>query len=973
MKSIKEGFCILRAIAGWSDLENYVPLEAAILRIKGDREEDCFSCLIDPGFDPPPRLCQLTGRGAEEYRRGLPQGEAAQKIRLFLGDLPLVLMDGEGPEAALLREGGRRPFTARPAEVRQLAWLCFPYLRDHSFASLASTLLGAIPSWKALEEARQLHRILERLLDAWSETPRRVRVAVLTALKEGGNPWYVFLSGSKTPPASYFPDLVDLLPRAESGAPEEARAAAGHAEERREGPVLDLEDIERLLAPGGPLSVAHGEMETRPQQVCMAREVAKALDDGAFLVVEAGTGVGKSLAYLIPGVLHAAATGSTLVVSTYTRNLQEQLFYRDLPLLSRALGSFDYALLKGRQNYLCLRKWSEWCGFLARGEPVLHFGSMTPAEGYAFLVSWMAGTAYGDLEEIAINLRLALAGVLEDLASRSEECLRGGCRFASRCFLERARTRAAASRVVVVNHALLLSQIAPTPEGPADLVLPSFRHLVVDEAHHLEDVATEAFSAALSLPDCLRLAEEVSGGKGLTGMLLRLCGEKGLGDGPAELDVLAERIRAASEDLFLRLYETLRAEESDRVVGEDELDRRRLTRALLAHPRWEECRAAAVRLADLLAGTASRVLGVRDAALSVGPTTESEELLLACRRAEVTAERMDLGANTLRTFFLDPDDEDFPLHLRWVERLGGYGTAENGPLPFRLQIKCAPMSVSEHLSSLLFRRLDSAILSSASLRAPGGREGFSFFLRRTGLDFVEKGGREVRLLCLDSPFDYGRQSLLLAVKDLPPPAVQAPAFHGYLREIRAVLEEVILAAGGRTLVLLTSHQQVEFLHGELSPLLERNGISCLRQRRGVPNALVLDRFREDRESVLLATEAFWEGVDVPGDSLSAVIMVKLPFRHPQDPVVAGRMERLEETGESGWYSYYLPLAVSLFRQGIGRLIRRSTDRGVVVILDPRFLKRSYSSAFRNALPPGMRVTPVSRKEVGEEVERFFAG
>lgn len=966
-----ESFCILRVVAGGSAGENFVPLEAAVLRVEEGREGACFSCLIDPGFDPPPRLCRLTGREAEEYRRGLSREEAARKIRNFLGEHPLVLVEGEGPEAALLGEG-RRPLAGRPAEVRQLAWLCFPYLRDHSLASLASTLLGAKPSWKALEEARLLHRILERLLEAWDEIPQRVRGAVLAALKEGGNPWYGFLWGSGPPPPNGFPDLVDLLSCTETGDNEEARGATGVGVEGREGLALDPEEIERFLAPGGPLSLAHGEMEIRPQQVRMARDVAEALKDGAFLVVEAGTGVGKSLGYLVPGVLHAVAAGVPLVVSTFTRNLQEQLFHRDLPLLSRALGSFEYALLKGRQNYLCLRKWSEWCGSLARGEPVLHFGAMTPAEGYAFLASWLAGTPSGDLEEIAINLRLALAGVLEDLSSRTEDCLRRGCRFVSRCFVERARARAADSRVVVVNHALLLSQINPTSEGAADLVLPPFRHLVIDEAHHLEDVATEALSDALSLPEILRLAEESSVGRGLAGTFSRLCGKDGLGKGPEELEALAERVRAEAEDLFLRLYEALRVEAPEPVAGDGEPDRRRLTRALLAHPRWGESRAVASRLADLLAETASRVLALKDEALSVGRAVESEELLLACRRAEVIAERMDRGARALRTFFLDPADADFPLRLRWVERLAVRGADEDGSPPSRLQIRCAPVSVSEDLASLLFRRLDSAVLSSASLRTPGAREGFAFFLRRTGLDLVEKGGRDLRLLCLDSPFDYREQSFLLAVRDLPPPAVEPPALQSYLREIRTVLEEVILAAGGRTLVLLTSHQQVELLHSELSLLLERNGISCLRQRRGVPNALVLDRFREDRESVLLATEAFWEGVDVPGDSLSAVVMVKLPFRHPEDPVVAGRVEHLEETGESGWYSYYLPLAVSLFRQGIGRLIRRSTDRGVVVILDPRFLNRSYSHAFREALPPGMRVTPVSRKELGEAVGRFFA-
>ena len=719
-----------------------------------------------------------------------------------------------------------------------------------------------------------------------------------------------------------------------------------------------------MLTAGGELSSLLPDHETRPQQLAMAEAVALALRDGAFLVVEAGTGVGKSLAYLAPGALHARSTGRPLVVSTYTRNLQEQLYHRDLPLLSRALGSLEFALLKGRGNYLCLRKWSRWCEYLARGEPVLHFGEITPAEGYAFLAPWLLHTPGGDLEEISLELRLLLSGLLEDLRSEPEECLRPRCRFQERCFVERARARAAASQVVVVNHALLLSRWSPSREGISGPALPEFAHLVIDEAHHLEDVATEAFSLSLSLDDCLRMLEDIpiTGGGPSRGP----GASPGKGRDEALLGEASERVFTSARLLF---SETL-----SRAVppgGGEVWDRLRVDAEVLEHPCWEEARRQGASLALALADLSSAAHRV-SAAMAEGAAAadDGEEVLAVARRLEGVAERSREGALALEVFFRHPADPDFGQHLRWLERVpqGSRRAAAPG-----LRLRCAPVEVGGQLASCLFSGLDAAVMTSASLRVPGPREGFAFFLRRTGLDLVEESGRELRLLALDSPFDYSVQSRLYAVQDMPEPPSGGVLSRRHLGEICEVVEEVLSATRGKALVLLTSHQQVELLHAALQPALERQGICCLRQLRGEPNALLLERFRRDRDSVLLATEAFWEGVDVPGESLSAVIMVKLPFRHPGDPVVGGRLEHYRRTGGEGWNSYYLPLAVTLFRQGVGRLIRRSTDRGVVVILDPRFLTRTYGSRFRDALPPGMKVQVVGRREVGEAVRDFFAG
>ncbi len=961
--------CVLRVIAAEAESGGFLPFEAAALLLRDGEEVDAISCAVDPGCPPPAWLLRRSGREGTGFGEGSPPERVAEELLRFRGRRPLLVYSGEGPELSLLSESRVPVRREAVLELRHLSWLVLPYLRDHSLSTLASSLLGEELPWRALEEARILGRLLPRLMEAWRETSPGTRSALRGALAEGGNPWHRLLSGPERAPRAAFPDLIEALPRMEILPTRETATPDGEAEGRGSPSALDPELAVELLAEGGPLARLHPAHEPRPQQLAMARAVAEALNDSAFLVVEAGTGVGKSLAYLAPGVLFARAQGSPLIVSTYTRNLQEQLYHRDLPLLSRALGALEYALLKGRNNYLCLRKWSEWCASLSRGDPVLPLHDLTPAEGYAFLAAWMTRTPSGDLEEISIDLRCSLAGTADHLASRTEDCLRSRCPLQGRCFVERARARAWESLVVVVNHALLLSQISAFEGEASDLILPPYRHVVIDEAHHLEDVATQAFTLGFSLDECLRILDEGTGNRGLAS-LWESHPERGPGEGElTEYRALAGRVRSAAEELFAVCMTSALREGACAPPRAREGELLRLTAEDLSRPTWEEVRSLASELADLLDRFASATARLKDTVKPSSPGAEDRELLLSQRRAEVLADRTRAGCAALRTFFLPPQEKDFPSYLRWVEYPPPSSAGDD--LTAAPQIRCAPVSVAESLADLLFRRLDSAVLTSASLRAPGEREGFSFFLRRSGLQMAEESGREVRLMVLDSPFDYRRRSLLLAVKDLPEPASESGLSPLYLEEVCSVCREVIEAVGGRSLVLLTSHQQVGYLHRQLKPVLEREGIVCHRQSRDIPNALLLERFREDRDSVLLATEAFWEGVDVPGESLSAVIMAKLPFRHPGDPVVAGRMEDLERRGGNGWRSYYLPLAVTLFRQGIGRLMRRSTDRGVVVVLDPRFLNRSYASAFRAALPPGMKVRVVRKEQVGEAVREFF--
>ncbi len=959
MKGWAGEYCILEIITTGPDPETAMPVEAAAILVRDGKEADHYNALMDPGVPVPASLLEKSGRSEGEYRGGEEAYTAMSAILEFLGGRHVLAHEGTVMEATVLERYGFLP-DGPILDTRELAWLVSPYLRDHSLHSLAASMLGESLSWKALEDTRLLLRIFARLQDAWREAPRLTREAVGSALAETDSPWRFLLTDGRG--RSPFTDLTEMLRRVGEVPRQSARRSRAESRERK---GVDPGEIASILACGGILTASFPDHEARPQQAAMAASVAEAFNDAAFLVAEAGTGVGKSLAYLIPGVLHTRAGGGPLVVSTYTRNLQEQLFHRDLPMLSRSLGCVEFALLKGRNNYLCLRKWAEWCGFLARGEPVLHFGELTPAESYAFLASWLTRTASGDLEEISLGLQALLGELARELASSSEECLRSHCAYANRCWVEKARARAAVSDVVVVNHALLLSQICAPESGPSNLILPEYRALVVDEAHHLEDVATDALSLSFSLHEHARTMEELSGRKGPLATWGRLALDK---DGEKLLDEaleLADKSVSRAEELCLRTIIPMLPGSPGGKGGE--VGRYRLDRQLLGHPDWERARETGFELASGLSRLSVILTVLSDKAMALEGRDDDEAVRIS-RKAEALGTGVQDAASALEVFLCEPESPHYRRWLRWVER--GRVRDRTTALP-SISLRSAPVSVGEELSSLLFSGLESCILTSASLRVPGARNGFSFFLGRTGLELAERNGRELRLIALDSPFDYSCQVRLIAVSDLPEPRAGGAGFRRYMQRISEVVEEILVATNGKALVLLTSHQQVEFLHSELRPRLEDRGLSCLRQRRGMSNALLLESFRSDRDSVLFATEAFWEGVDVPGESLSAVIVAKLPFRHPQDPVVAGRVEHHDLEGGGGWGSYYLPLAVTLFRQGIGRLIRRSSDQGIIVVLDPRFLTRSYSRLFHASLPQGLRVEIVRRDELGDAVRSCF--
>ncbi len=704
----------------------------------------------------------------------------------------------------------------------------------------------------------------------------------------------------------------------------------------REYQLLDEAAIDAALGPGGPVARLHAAFEDRPMQRDFARAVAAAYNEGGIALVEAGTGTGKSIAYLLPAVRWAVQNKERTVVSTNTINLQEQLVGKDLPFLRRALGEpFRFALVKGRRNYVSLRRLQ-----LARQSAPLLFEKGQQRELDA-IAAWVESTRDGSLQDLPITPAPEL---WDEVASESDVCLRAKCPTFEQCFFQRARRDAAAADVLVVNHHLLFSDLAVRrTQGnyTAPAVLPPYRRVVLDEAHNLEDSATSHLGANVTRRGVLRLLARLDRrGKGLLSAV-----EERLRAGKDDLlqqdalrqieDVLRpaiERGRETCTELFERL-DALSAPLEDGVLRLADADGLKPDAVAALDPAVDNTTAALDAVARGLGSLRDRILLDRRWAESL------DERLLELQAA---GSRILGAADALRMAFGGQGD-GIPL-VRWVERrmaapvAGAFAAGAREP---NIAVRAAPVDLSQALRDALFDRVETAILTSATLAT---REGFGFVRSRVGLT---GGGLKVHEEIYPSPFDFETQTLLAIPTDLPSPAGEALGFD---RATAQVVGDVAAAADGGVFVLFTSYRALRNVAGEL----RRRGLDArwplFVQGEG-PRGRLMERFVESGRAILLGVTSFWEGVDVPGEPLRALVMPKLPFKVPNEPLTAARIEAIERDGGNSFYDYLLPHAALRLKQGFGRLIRSRTDRGAIVLLDRRVLEKSYGGYFLESLPP----------------------
>ena len=709
---------------------------------------------------------------------------------------------------------------------------------------------------------------------------------------------------------------------------------------------LDPFEVIAQLGERGGVARELGQYEDRPSQRDMAAYISDAYNDGGTVLLEAGTGVGKSFAYLVPALAWARANRERTVVSTNTINLQEQLVGKDLPLLQRALGDGDwqptFALLKGWRNYLCLARLEQAvAGQRSLLEP-------EKQDELVALSAWAGRTSDGSLSDLAVH---PTADVWDEVSAEADLCTRLKCRHFDACFVFKARRRAADADVVVVNHHLLASDLAvrqAQDNWEEAAVLPPYRRLVLDEAHHLEDVAASHLGIQVSSRGVRRLlARFERNGKGLAPTLSYELSRSEDLLSRASLDLLQQRLlpalrdaRRDSDAIFDRLHQRLEGVPGGVLRIGDDFSQDSL---------WAE------GLGRDLDATLGAFKSLKDHVETIADRLQGDEvnerrqqLIQECRAVVRRLEGVADGLNqTLRAA-----PGGVPA-VRWIARAGQKGQ--------QVSLSSVPLDLAPLLRELIFDRLETVTMTSATLAAGGD---FGFLESRVGLS-GEDSPVTVREI-LPSPFDFGNQCLFGIPEDMPDPREDD---QGHADAVCAVVRDLVHASDGGVFVLFTSHSALKRAAAELRGTLGARW-PLLVQGEGQRDAL-LRRFREAGNAVLLGTDSFWEGVDVPGRALRALVLAKLPFKVPSEPITAARLERLEEQGQNGFFHYLLPHAALKLKQGFGRLIRSTSDVGVVLLLDPRVLRKSYGAMVLEGLPPAERVTG-SWAQIRTRCEDFFA-
>ncbi|NDJ79038.1 MAG: DEAD/DEAH box helicase [Chloroflexi bacterium] len=889
-------------------------IEIGAARFENGEVLDTFETLINPGRPIPERITAITGIRSEDVIDAPRIHEVLNDLRQFVGHHPVV---GHRVDFDLGFLSNHRVATTNMAlDTYDLASVVLPTVARYNLTHLTTTVgLELEHAHRALDDAIATGRLYwvlwERVLDLPLATLQEIVEAArnldwnakpvfMAALQERSQ---TALTGRSDRPLAPTPE--DLFQPAEKGWPTLRPNA--------EIVALDVDHLAATIEEGGRLAEALPNFEPRQQQVDMLCRVTDAFNNGEHVMVEAPTGVGKSLAYLVPAIYWATHNNERVVISTNTINLQDQLLDRDLPFLERVLGiPFRAAVVKGRSNYLCPRRLLT----LRRRGPT----SEGELRVLAKILVWLLESDSGDRGEISLR-GYEENVVWSRLSAADEGCTLARCadQMHGVCPFYKARRKAESAHILVVNHALLLSDVQI-----GNRVLPDYRYLVIDEGHHLEDATTDGLSYQVNQITLLRqIADLGSPTSGLLGDVLRSTHGSVPPNYFEQIEAYVDIVTASSKAMghhvrgfFDTLYTFL---DSSRLLKRGEfVNQVRITDEIRQRPNWAQVEEGWEILSQFTEGIADAMdrLAKGLAGLGEFDIPEYDDLL-----SSVQAAARHLGTAHLQigSFSIEPQVN----MIYW---------AQAGEERERLSIHAAPLHVGPLLEEHLWHTKHSVILTSATLRTGG-----TFEYMRERLNAFE-----VNEVVVGTPFDYEATTLVYIPTDMPEPNRR----DDYQRFVERGLIELAAATEGRLLGLFTSYSQLRQTAQNITPRLSLGNITVFDQSDGTSRQALLEGFKQTERAVLLGTRSFWEGVDVPGDDLVALVIARLPFAVPSDPIFAARAELYQNS----FMQYAVPDAILRFRQGFGRLIRTTTDRGVVALFDNRVITKRYGQLFLDSLP-----------------------
>ncbi len=886
--------------------------EIAAVRFNDKGIVNQYQTLVNPNRPIPSNIQALTHITNEMVNHAPQAIDVMRPLAEFVG-MDTVVGHNISFDLSFLRQGGilrSNPFN----DTYELAAVLLPCSPRYNLSALGQQFNIAVTNaHRALADCITTYQVYNKLVEIIRSMPLNLLIELLSVAGSSGwngiNLLREILQERIKNGEKRDPDYRVPLPKVSS-------ISFSNQDELKPKDTLeplDSEELSSILEYGGAFSHQFPNYEQRPQQIEMLKTISDAFSNGRHMFIEAGTGTGKSFAYLIPAYYWAVKNGERVIISTNTINLQDQLINKDIPELERVLNvEIRATVQKGRSNYLCSKR------FMA----AVSKGAENPDEMRVLgkLLVWCTNGSSGDRSEINLNGPID-RDYWNRMSAENEGCRANQCPFRRKgvCPFYAVRDRAVRSHIIIVNHALLLTDVA-TQRG----VLPDYKYLIIDEGHHLESAATSALGFKTTPYDMTKSLQELGNSRnGLIGRLLTSLENELSPEGYADILSKSNSISECSSAIepdqknFLDLVSYFMEQSRDSAPLTVYGQQVRITSAARTETGWSDIEISWDKLHnDYL----DLIKGIKDLyqSLSAEENLEEDTMemvgLLGGFLKDITA----LTEN-LDHLFMDPD----PNNVYWLEL---------SPINNRLSMNIAPLQVGPLIEQYLWHQKESVILTSATLTTADNS--FEYLKERLSADEADE-------LSVGSPFDYESSVLFYMPNDIPDPNQVMMQ-----KVVEQALVNLCKATGGRTLALFTSYAQLKRTSNAISPVLSESGITVFEQGEGISATVLLETFRKTEKALLLGTKSFWEGVDIQGEQLSVVVIVKLPFDVPSDPIIAARSENFENSfGE-----YNLPEAILKFRQGFGRLIRSQSDRGVIVVLDNRLMKKSYGREFINSIP-----------------------